>query len=213
MGWLWADKSAEQDKITSTSSTAYTPEGPPNAEPPQLRTKPNRKLTRDEQAEAELNDFLKEFQAETAKTSRRKRQPVEDNDDPHAYSQINHSSISPDALYPTSMSCREAFDAAFYCQSFGGQFVNLYRYGGLKECSDHWSKFWFCMRTNRGFMDEEEREKRIWRYYKGQAQKYRTGPSSEDCWELRTERLEDAFEGDLERAERDFAERFREGRE
>jgi hypothetical protein len=37
--------------------------------------------------------------------------------------------ISPEALYPRQMSCRQAFDQAFYCQSLGGKFNDIYRYG------------------------------------------------------------------------------------
>jgi hypothetical protein len=88
------------------------------------------------------------------------------------------------------MSCRAAFDSAFYCQSVGGQFTNLYRYGGVRNCSAEWSQFWFCMRTNRGMMSDERREEAVQGHYAGRARKYRDGPSSEDVWELREEPVE-----------------------
>jgi len=71
----------------------------------------------------------------------------------------------------------------------------------MRDCKDQWSNFWFCMRTNRGFMSDEEREKRIQEHYRGRAVKYKVGPSSEDVWEVRTERIDAPFEGDLEALE------------
>ena len=53
-------------------------------------------------------------------------------------------------------------------------------------------------------MSEEERKRRIQAHYSGRAAKYRTGPSSEDVWSVREERLEGAFEGDLEALEEEM---------
>ncbi|KAL8690429.1 MAG: hypothetical protein Q9218_004118, partial [Villophora microphyllina] len=68
--------------------------------------------------------------------------------------------ITPSTLYPTEISCRAAFDSAFYCQSLGGQFINIYRYGTFRDCRQQWKDFWYCMRTNRGFLGDKERESR-----------------------------------------------------
>jgi hypothetical protein len=96
------------------------------------------------------------------------------------------------------MSCRQAFDNAFYCQSLGGQFNNVYRYGQLKDCSTHWSEFWFCMRTKN--KSEESKAELIQEWYRKKEDKYRTGPSSEDVWTERKERLERAFDMDPDEA-------------
>lgn len=85
--------------------------------------------------------------------------------------------------------------------------MNLYRYGSMRNCSDQWANFWFCMRTNRGAMGEEERKRRIQEHYRGRAGKYVEGPSSEDVWEIREVVVEGAFEGDLEEVEREMRER------
>ncbi|KAF6232198.1 hypothetical protein HO173_009581 [Letharia columbiana] len=69
--------------------------------------------------------------------------------------------ITPATTLPTTLSCRSAFDAAFHCQSFGGQFAHVYRYGSLRGCGDHWADFWFCVRTNRGVAGEERRRERV----------------------------------------------------
>ena len=55
-------------------------------------------------------------------------------------------------------------------------------------------------------MGDEERRKKIQDHYAGKVEKYRTGPSSEDVWEVREEKVEGAFEGDLEAAEREIME-------
>ncbi|RMD43186.1 hypothetical protein DV735_g1948, partial [Chaetothyriales sp. CBS 134920] len=104
--------------------------------------------------------------------------------------------ISPDSLYPTTIHCRSAFDYAFFCQSFGGQFVNVYRYGSFRSCSNHWEDFWLCLRTRN--WDEKDRAKAIREHYRKKAVKYKTGPSSEDVWEVRTEPVKDAFQDSLE---------------
>lgn len=92
------------------------------------------------------------------------------------------------------MSCRQAFDNAFYCQSLGGQFNNVYRYGELKDCKTHWAEFWFCMRTKN--KSEESKAELIEDWYRKKEDKYRTGPSSEDVWTERKVRLERAFDMD-----------------
>lgn len=109
--------------------------------------------------------------------------------------------ISPDSLstYPSELSCRSAFDYAFFCQSFGGQFVNVYRYGTFRSCTNHWDDFWLCMRTRNWAADERKRA--IQDHYRKKSVKYKTGPSSEDVWEVRTEPIKSAFQGDLEELE------------
>lgn len=108
--------------------------------------------------------------------------------------------ISPEALLPRTMSCRQAFDAAFYCQSLGGKFNDIYRYGHLRSCSDHWSAFWFCMRTRT--LAEKERERQISEHYSKVLEKKRKEfGSSEDVWQIRDKPVERAFWRDPDEAE------------
>lgn len=157
-------------------------------------------MTRDEQAEAE---FFKEFLAGLEGTAEGSRKPssqsAEEAETKHKPNDPP-ASIAPESLYPDTMSCRSAFDYAFFCQSFGGQFVNIYRYGELRSCSEHWNDFWFCMKS-KAYPDEQRKEM-IRDHYRKKAIKYKTGPSSEDVWEVRTEPVKNAFQGDFAALER-----------
>ncbi|MCJ1287527.1 hypothetical protein MMC26_006879 [Xylographa opegraphella] len=205
MGWMWSDAKKETPTdIAPGPQTAVHDEAIPKA-PPSTAALPNpRALTSDEQADAELHEALKIFGDSSAEDPSANSSRANLDRDPPPPSQVNHSSIAPERLYPTTMSCRAAFDSAFYCQSFGGQFMNLYRYGGMRDCSDQWSNFWFCMRTNSGAMGEEWKKRKIQEHYEERARKYKVGPSSEDVWEMRREIVEGAFEGDLEALEEEL---------
>ncbi|KAF2009221.1 hypothetical protein BU24DRAFT_428762 [Aaosphaeria arxii CBS 175.79] len=100
------------------------------------------------------------------------------------------TSTSP---YPTKMSCTAAFDAAFYCSSLGGHFNDIYRYGELRSCSDHWRDWRFCMGLN--VYGKARQEEMIANHYKEKEDKVRGKPNSEDIWDRR---------GDDERIERPF---------
>jgi hypothetical protein len=93
------------------------------------------------------------------------------------------------------MSCRAAFDSAFYCSSLGGHFNDIYRYGQLRSCSDHWNDFWFCMRVKNSYNPRETKERMVQDRYREKEDKVRSGPSSEDVWRVRGEgeRVEGAF--------------------
>ena len=100
--------------------------------------------------------------------------------------------ISPEALYPRQMSCRQAFDQAFYCQSLGGKFNDIYRYGELRSCSDNWNAFWFCMRIKT--LPDREKEDRIKEFYQARDEQNKAEKgSSEKIWDLRTEPVTKAF--------------------
>ncbi|KAI0518458.1 hypothetical protein F5B22DRAFT_599278 [Xylaria bambusicola] len=94
-----------------------------------------------------------------------------------------------ESLLPTTMSCRQAFDHAFHCNSLGGQWTSVYRSGTVRSCSEQWDDFWFCMRTRAytGAVKEEA----IKDYYRQkELRKYGPGmPNSTDVWEPRAERL------------------------
>ncbi|KAI0112189.1 hypothetical protein GGR51DRAFT_59416 [Nemania sp. FL0031] len=94
-----------------------------------------------------------------------------------------------ESLLPTTMSCRQAFDQAFHCNSVGGQWTSVYRSGSVRSCSEQWDDFWFCMRTRA--YSGPVKEEAIRDYYRQkELRKYGPGmPSSTDVWEPRTEKL------------------------
>ena len=105
-----------------------------------------------------------------------------------------------ESLLPTTMSCRQAFDMAFHCNSLGGQWTSVYRSGSVRSCSEHWSDFWFCMRTRaypagqREAAIRDHYRRREWTRYRAPGQ-----PSSTDVWEPRLVRVtEDDAEGRFE---------------
>ncbi|KAL1985537.1 hypothetical protein VTN96DRAFT_7757 [Rasamsonia emersonii] len=198
MGWWWSStpRKDEQQSSAQPPSPAPLEEAGQPPQPSAVPPKPSKPITRDEQAEAEFKEFLAGLEG-TAKPSSN-AQPAEEAEtkkpkDPPA-------SIHPESLYPDTMDCRSAFDYAFFCQSFGGQFVNIYRYGELRSCSEHWKNFWFCMKS-KAYPDEQRKEM-IRDHYRKKAIKYKTGPSSEDVWEVRTEPVKNAFQGDFAALER-----------
>ena len=61
-------------------------------------------------------------------------------------------------------------------------------------------------------MSDKQRMRKVQDHYRQRAVKYKVGPSSVDVWEVRLERIEGAFEGDLEKLEREEEEsRMRQG--
>jgi hypothetical protein len=207
MGWWWSNRGssgavAPEERYSDIPSQASEPDqpSPALAPAPELADTQSqqRPLTTEEETDRELISWLKEIQSEAADRKSSTSKPQ------HFTSGPSPEDISPDSLYPTEISCRSAFDYAFFCQSFGGQFVNVYRYGTFRSCSNHWQDFWLCMRTRN--WDEKDRKKAIQDHYRQKAIKYKTGPSSENVWEVRTELARDAFQGNLEELERQIEE-------
>jgi Protein of unknown function (DUF3128) len=203
MGWWW---NSTQEKGTSTKQQLLATEVPSQdlaseqlADSSILEAKHN--MTREEQSNHELITFLKELQSQTEREEKKAYEDKLRSKTPStsSFASTSTDDISPDSLYPTEIHCRSAFDYAFFCQSFGGQFVNVYRYGGFRSCSNHWQDFWLCMKTRN--WKEKDRAKTIQDHYKKKAIKYKTGPSSEDVWEVRVEPIKDAFQGNLEALE------------
>ena len=88
------------------------------------------------------------------------------------------------------MSCRQAFDQAWACNGFGGQWNAVYRYGHMRSCSEQWDDFWFCMRMRSKTGKSKEDMIRA-RYREKEWKKYGPGmPSSEDVWESRDRKVE-----------------------
>ena len=191
MGWLWG--SSKPAAAAPSFAETLTPEVAVDEQPAPIAPI-KQVLSREEQANQDLQELMKEFAAQ-AETERAQR--IESKEK----GVLSHTTplpddISPDSLYPSEISCRSAFDYAFFCQSFGGQFVNVYRYGGFRSCSNHWEDFWLCMRTRQ--WDEKDRTKAIKEHYRKKAIKYKRGRSSEDVWEFRSEPVKDAFQDSLE---------------
>lgn len=162
--------------------------------------------TRDEVADAEFVEFLKSIQDEPPSQapasilSKTRSQTTIPYSVPE--STPTSAAITPDNLHPTTMSCRSAFDLAFYCQSLGGQFNSIYRQGSIRNCGQLWGDFWFCIRTNRSWMSDKERKERLMEHYRKRERKYVDGPSSEDVWKARKTMVVGAFEGDFEAVEK-----------
>lgn len=150
--------------------------------------------TRDQQADSELDAFLKSFNAAEGDSSPSQTGPHV-KPPTHAETRLLPSGdldISPDAIYPRTMSCRQQFDQAFYCQSLGGKFNDIYRYGHLKNCSEQWGAFWFCMRTRT--LPEREKEEAVKEFYRSRDERRREEfGSSEDVWRIREVAVKKAF--------------------
>ena len=172
---------------------------------------------RDQQADSELSAFLKEIGAtpEPSSTTAATSVATDDNAqsaplpsnvdaDGRRIHPDGSLDITPEALYPRSMSCRQAFDQAFYCQSLGGKFNDIYRYGSLNSCSEQWGAFWFCMRV-RQYADKDKQEV-IKEFYKDRdAKRQQQFGSSEDIWEIRTKGVEKAFWKNVDAEDGDVA--------
>jgi hypothetical protein len=100
-------------------------------------------------------------------------------------SQPESQSSNLASAYPTHMSCRAAFDSAFYCTSLGGKFNDIYRYGELRPCTEQWADWRFCMGLK--VYGREEKAMRIQDRYREKEEQVRTKPNSEDVWEARGE--------------------------
>ncbi|KAL8956184.1 MAG: hypothetical protein Q9193_006220 [Seirophora villosa] len=198
MGWLWSSRnpsgSVKPSELTEETPIDSAPAPPPGSFEPT----PTKNAGTDSDSQALLSSL-----ATTPKPNDAQLPST-------AFSETDAASddriIKPESLYATEMSCRAAFDTAFYCQSLGGQINNVYRFGTLRDCRGEWGQFWFCMRANRGFLGDKERETRIMNYYKKREMKYRAGASSEEVWEPRTRMVDSAFDWDLEAAEKAEAE-------
>jgi hypothetical protein len=205
MGWLWGSPSNENETASSDSATnadwALSDEqrqrifGKP-------RTQQSSRETRNEKADKELEDLINSLSYPDGKVpdaaSKRTDQSSSSQPEAQPISRLNPDgtlNIHPTALYPRTMSCRQAFDQAYYCQSLGGKFKDIYRFGALQSCSEQWGAFWFCMRTKS--YSPAEKERQIVEHYRERDERKRKQfGSSEDVWEVRTKAVERAFQRD-----------------
>lgn len=197
----WPFGSASNNANANISSRLEEMEHAATQPSPQLPTPIKQELSREEQASLDFAELLKEIEIEQAKSQ---DQRVQARKDGTSQATPIPADISPEALYPAEMSCRSAFDYAMFCQSFGGQFVNIYRYGEFRSCKNHWADFWLCMRTRQ--WDQKDRAKAIQDHHRQKAVRWKTGRSSEDIWDVRKEPVKDAFQESLEDLEAKIAE-------
>ncbi|KAK0828283.1 hypothetical protein LTR73_005236 [Friedmanniomyces endolithicus] len=225
MSWLWSSSSSPP-AATSTNLPEVTKpiDSAPTASPAKRdytlsddqrhrifgRAPPSLE-TRDSPTQAHadkaLEAFLTSFEPSTTPTDPSKPSPTPAEAIPYAEPALapppprlnpdGTINIHPTALYPRTMSCRQAFDHAFYCQSLGGKFNSLYRYGRLEGCSEQWGAFWFCMRI-RTMGQGEGKEAAVRGYYAEREEKRRAerGGGSEEVWGVRTRAVERAFQRD-----------------
>ncbi|RDL39725.1 uncharacterized protein BP5553_04065 [Venustampulla echinocandica] len=207
MGWPWSKTASPTPSWDSPPISTQGNDN--NLQPPQLpletpaapsqaTTTAPKALSRDEVAEKELQAFLQEFNADIqpkkpkfTRISGQQQSPTS-NTSPTTTADAEDKLPVSEQILPKTMSCRQAFDEAFYCNSLGGKFNDLYRYGGLKSCSENWSAFWFCMRTKN--YGRELKEEAIRDHYRQRERlKYSReveAQSSEDIWKSRDRKLE-----------------------
>ncbi|GKT47020.1 early meiotic induction protein 1 [Colletotrichum spaethianum] len=203
MGWLWASPSPPKSPAPGQASQAPASTPPPATKPTEPEMDP------------EIAKFIALFQNDSgnkpeepvpapaqSSTTPSKSTPSPSSSwfslksSPNMPSQTNNRTITPpsdnpvaEATLPTEMSCRQAFDMAFHCQSVGGQWNHIYRYGTMRSCSEHWEDFWFCMRI-KGYSGKMKEDVIRDHYRQKEYEKYGNGkPSSEDVWQARTAKV------------------------
>ncbi|POS83467.1 hypothetical protein EPUL_005356 [Erysiphe pulchra] len=197
MGWMWVSNDLKRDKddneeTISKSSSTTKPSFSSLQSSSLLLSKNNEDA--EKQFEALFFDTPRDPIAKD-ETNHQKNSSISQANIKSAANSVpspnaDHQKSISEQLLPTDMSCREAFDSAFYCNSLGGSFNHLYRYGTARSCSEHWSKFWLCMRIRT--YDDESKKKSIQDYYrKMENKKYgERGTSSEDIWTSRDQLVE-----------------------
>ena len=191
MGWLWTDSSTKASTVTKSfvdPLAAPDISTPSSSTPIPPSSDTQRAPTRDELADAEFRAFLQELSSGDA-SSLSSAPSTADTLDASACApstDADPNSIDPVALLPTTLSCRTTFDDAYFCQSMGGQLASVYRYGELRDCSERWSDFWFCMRTMNSGLGEEASAKAVKERWGAKMKRLRTkGRTSEDVWRIR----------------------------
>lgn len=209
MGWLWSSESSSApvkgagQAIDERASSTKAQWDLSEEQRGRIFGKPIDSKTgveaREAQADKELETFLASLSTSDDKTSSNStsagaaQTPQTSSPSPTSrYNPDGTLNIHPTALYPRQMSCTEAFDSAFYCQSLGGKFNDIYRFGSVQSCSEHWAAWRFCMRSRA--LPKEERERAVVEFYRErEKRKLRERGSSEGVWRMRTKAVERAF--------------------
>ncbi|KAF9741286.1 hypothetical protein PMIN06_002056 [Paraphaeosphaeria minitans] len=161
MGWLW----------TSSSSKAEPQQPTPTSIPIRSESAPSTPPANSN--DAAFNEAFPHLAPETSSSNR----------EPSSNSAPPSTAVNHDPSLPTTMSCRAAFDSAFYCSSLGGHFNDIYRYGHLRSCSEHWTDWRFCMSLSG--TSSEGRANAIRERYREKEEKLKLEPNSEDVWRRR----------------------------
>lgn len=209
MGWLWSSSPTSSDNEAIHTSSTAKPDWALSDEQRQRifgqpRPEQNPQESRESKADKELEALINSLSFPDPKSrdaaSQRSENPTpeQQQEDRAIHERIlpdGTLNISREALYPRTMSCRQAFDQAYYCQSLGGKFKDIYRFGALQSCSEQWGAFWFCMRTKS--LSPQERERQIREHYaEREGRRRKAFGNSEDVWELRTKAVTHAFQRD-----------------
>ncbi len=218
MGWFWQSNSAASQAAAATPSTIERPP-PPLASTPPAAPSPSDNADREIQKFWEMlqeEASAKPDPKPSVPASRQRQQQQPTGSTSTLSSWLPWSSSLPaatpvpvastpaipprersdaslalsDETYPTTLSCRDAFDYAWKCHTAGSQLNSVYRYGGARSCSELWDDFWFCMRTRSH--GPEAKAEAIREFYRAkEATKYGADrPSSEDVWESRDHKIE-----------------------
>lgn len=195
MGWLWSSSSSKPTEASSPSQ-------PPSQSVPVPAPAPKAVSSPADSDDAEIQKFLDLIKAEESSTTPSTHKPTQA---PawitNVFSRGEDTSIvdaaAPtrdalsESLLPTEMSCRQAFDLAWGCNSVGGQWNGVYREGGMRSCSEQWNDFWFCMRTKSHVGPVKDSMVRAHYRSKDYRKYYATDKhSSEDVWEARETKVE-----------------------
>ena len=212
MGWFWDVKphstqsenpplQLEIDPPPQSSSTTSHHDASEPSLPPMSSTRAtSTPQTREDQAHEELMRFLYSVE----ESYKKPRAPTKDTILDSKFQTLDQGEnlnpsaperITPAHLYPARASCTILFDTAFHCASPYGHFLNVYRYGTFRQCGALWNEYMWCLRTNRGWMSQEEREERTLRkgWEKERGRLIERGGTSEEIWEPRKLVLKDAF--------------------
>ncbi|KAM0691158.1 hypothetical protein Q7P36_009929 [Cladosporium allicinum] len=151
---------------------------------------------REEQADAELNAFLKEIGATPEPTAAASANTVAGSSSAAASDETTAAQqLPPTPTPPAAASTPTAPSTSPPTPSTHapcGKFNDIYRHGHLNSCSEQWGAFWFCMRV-RQYADFDKQEV-IKEFYKERDEKRKqTFGNSEDVWEIRTKGVERAF--------------------
>ncbi|KAH8735084.1 hypothetical protein BGZ61DRAFT_443680, partial [Ilyonectria robusta] len=204
-----ADKESAPPSPASTSASISNPSSSPSSSNPS--SSPSSSTTSNLSDDPEIQKFLDLFDTKSQPINKASSQKPTDQSSSSISSWLSARS-SPsgsasragaetlteappgdalsESLLPTDLSCRTAFDQAWACNSMGGQWNAIYRYGEMRSCSEHWDDFWFCMRIKSYGAEMRENVIRAHHRNKNYA-KYGPGkPSSEDVWKSREEKVE-----------------------
>ncbi|KAL7958228.1 hypothetical protein V8C34DRAFT_283314 [Trichoderma compactum] len=203
MGWLWTSSPPKPPTDQSTSSCSSHPPSQSTIPPPS--STPTSSQAPNEPVDPEIQKLLDLFnKSEDTPKPSSSSSSASSSQSPSIISSWLSSKLSsaPEAppapsldpvsesLLPTDMSCRQAFDLAWSCNSLGGQWNAVYRHGEMRSCSHLWDDFWFCMRTKsysgtlkENAVREHYRRKEYEKYYAPGSR------SSEDVWQAREQKV------------------------